>query len=118
MKFIAYSKWDVLPALCCFLHLAYVFAFFAVFLVAPWWVIIGMGIVYSISVSWNINGISHNFLHNPYFAWRPLNRVFGLVESLCLGFSPTFYKYVHYRHHMGNRDRRDEKVIRSTGLRT
>jgi len=108
MKFFAYSKWDVVPALCGFLHLAYVLAFFAVFPIAPWWAIICMGMVYSLSVSWNINGISHNFLHNPYFAWRPLNRVFGLVESLCLGFSQTFYKYVHHRHHMGNSDRRDE----------
>ena len=66
MRFFTYSKWDAVPALCGLLHLAYVLVFFAVFPIAPWWAIICMGIVYSVSVSWNINGISHNFLHNPY----------------------------------------------------
>jgi fatty acid desaturase len=71
-------------------------------------VLVGMGITYSISISWNINGISHNFLHNPYFKSHLLNRVFSLVESLSMGFSQTFYEYVHQRHHMGNSDRPDE----------
>jgi len=67
-----------------------------------------MGFTYSISISWNINGISHNFLHNPYFESHLLNRIFSLVESLSMGFSQTFYEYVHQRHHMGNSDRPDE----------
>ena len=108
MKVLAHSKWDTVPAICGFLHFAYILTFFTLFPVAPWWALICMGIIYSVSISWNINGISHNFLHNPYFAWRPLNRVFGVIESLALGFSQTFYKYVHHRHHMGNSDRLDE----------
>ena len=82
MKILAYSKWDALPALCGMLHFAYVLTFFALFPVAPWWVLVCMGIVYSISVSWNINGISHNFIHNAYFSWRPINRMFGVMESM------------------------------------
>jgi fatty acid desaturase len=108
MKALAYSKWDAVPALCGFLHFAYVLGFFILFPSLPWWALVCMGIVYSISISWNINGISHNFLHNPYFTWRPLNRVFSLAESLSLGFSQTFYKYVHHRHHMGNSDKPGE----------
>ncbi len=108
MKVLAYSKWDAVPALCGFLHFAYILTFFTLFPVTPWWALVCMGIIYSISISWNINGISHNFLHNPYFNWRPLNRVFSLMESLSLGFSQTFYKYVHHRHHMGNSDRPDD----------
>ena len=82
---------------------------FALFPVAPWWVLLCLGVIYSVSVSWNINGISHNFIHNPYFSWRPLNRMFAVLESMTLGFSQTFYKYVHHRHHMGNSDRPDEE---------
>ena len=108
MKLLAYSKWDVVPVLCGLAHFAFVLTFFAVFPVAPWWLLISMGFTYSVSISWNINGISHNFLHNAYFKSHFLNRVFSLVESLALGFSQTFYEYVHQRHHMGNSDRRDE----------
>ena len=67
MKILAYSKWDAIAVLCGLLHFAFVLAFFSVFPHAPWWLLIGMGLTYSVSISWNINGISHNFLHNPYF---------------------------------------------------
>jgi fatty acid desaturase len=80
-----------------------------VFPSAPWWVLVCMGLLYAISISWNINGISHNFLHNPFFVYRPLNRVFSLLESVTVGFSQTFYKYVHHRHHMGNSDKPGEE---------
>src|SRR5471030_2405911 len=109
MKLLAYSKTDCVPVLCGLAHFAFVLTFFAVFPYAPWWVLISMGFTYAISISWNINGISHNFLHNPYFTSHALNRIFSLIESLTMGFSQTFYEYVHQRHHMGNSDRPDEK---------
>ena len=109
MSVLAYSKWDVVPVLCGFAHLAFLATFFAVFPFAPWWVLVAMGLTYSVSISWNINGISHNFLHNPYFKSHLMNRIFSLVESLSMGFSQTFYEYVHQRHHMGNSDRPDEQ---------
>jgi fatty acid desaturase len=67
-----------------------------------------MGLIYSVSLSWNINGVSHNLIHNPLFKSRILNRLFGIMESVTLGISQTFYRHVHYRHHMGNGDRLDE----------
>jgi fatty acid desaturase len=67
-----------------------------------------MGLIYSVSVSWNINGVSHNLIHNPFFKTRILNRLFSVMESVTLGISQTFYKHVHHRHHMGNSDRPDE----------
>ena len=70
---------------------------------------IPLGLIYSVSITANINGISHNFIHNPYFRWDPLNRFFSLVESVALGFSQTFYDAVHTRHHMGNSDKQDEQ---------
>ena len=90
------------------LHCAYVLTLFFIFPYAPWWLLICLGLIYSISVSWNMNGISHNHIHNPYFTSRILNRLYSIMLSVTLGISQTFYKYVHHRHHMGNSDRPDE----------
>ncbi len=105
---LAYSPWDVVPIACGLLHFAFVLAFFWFFNQMPWWAIVGAGCVYSVSISWNINGISHNFIHNPYFRSEWLNRLFSLVESVTMGFSQTFYDHVHTMHHVGNSDRPDE----------
>ena len=45
----------------------YFFGMFYLFPRVPLWVMIILGLIYSVSISWNINGISHNFIHNPYF---------------------------------------------------
>ncbi len=108
-KIFAYSRWDALPVLAGVLHLAYLVLMFVVFDSTPWWGLVILGSIYAISISWNINSVSHNFIHNPYFRSNALNRLFGLVESLAIGFSQTFYDLVHMRHHTGNSDRRDEK---------
>jgi len=108
MKIFAYSKWDAVAVTAGVLHFAYVVTFFFIFPYAPWWVLICMGCLYSVSVSWNINGVSHNLIHNPFFKSRLLNRLFSIMESVTLGISQTFYKYVHHRHHLGNSDRPDE----------
>ena len=108
MKLFTYTKWDALPVLAGLLHCAYVLTLFFIFPFAPWWLLICMGFVYSISISWNMNGISHNHIHNPYFTSRILNRLYSILLSVTLGISQTFYKYVHHRHHMGNSDRPDE----------
>ena len=105
MKLLAYSRHDWIPIVAALAQFAFLVAFFVLFPVAPWWVLISMGFTYAISISWNINGISHNFLHNPYFSSHILNRLFSLLESITIGFSQTFYEYVHQRHHMGNSDR-------------
>lgn len=110
-----YSNWDAVPVLFAFVHLAYLASMYVVFtrVHLPWaWKIplMGlMGVVYSFSISWNINGISHNFIHNRYFNSQFLNRCFSMVESACCVFSQVMYDYVHRRHHMGNADRPDEK---------
>ncbi len=105
--FFAHSYWDALPVLCGLGHLAGVGAFFWFFDALPWWGVALCGALFALSISWNINGISHNFLHNPYFQSTLLNRLFSLVESLACGFSQTFYRTVHLHHHMGNADRPD-----------
>jgi fatty acid desaturase len=73
----------------------------------PLWVSGILGVIYAISISWNINGVSHNFIHTPYFKPRWMNYGFSLLESLAIGFSQTYYRWVHMRHHVGNSDRQD-----------
>lgn len=106
----AYSPMDVVPVLAGIAHFAYLLFLFYAFtcLHIAWWAFCLLGLVWSVSISWNINGISHNFLHNPYFKFAPLNYAFSLLESVTIGFSQTFYDTVHRRHHMGNSDRPDE----------
>ena len=67
-----------------------------------------LGFIYSISISWNINGVSHNFIHNPYFRSTVLNRLFSILESITVGFSQIFYECIHMQHHKGNADLPDE----------
>ncbi len=105
----AYSRWDVIPVLAAVLQGSYLVALFFLFPTLPWWMLSLLGLIYSVSISWNINGIAHNFIHNPYFRARWMNRLFSVYESLILGTSQTFYDCVHKRHHQGNSDRKDEK---------
>ncbi len=108
-RIFAYSRWDVVPVLAALLQGAYLIGLVLLFPHASWLTRILFGCGYAISISWNINGISHNFLHNPYFRSRALNRLFSIWESLVVGFSQVFYECVHKRHHKGNSDRPDEK---------
>jgi fatty acid desaturase len=104
----AYSYWDIVPVVFGILHLAYLIGMFLMFDRLPMWLNILLGLLYAVSISWNINGISHNFIHNAYFKSNVLNRLFSLIESVTMVFSQTFYDTVHRRHHIGNSDRQDE----------
>ncbi len=88
-------------------HLAFNIYLIVGFNGRPLWVSALLGCIYAVSISWNINGISHNFIHTPYFKPRALNYAFSLIESLAIGFSQTYYRWVHMRHHEGNSDRPD-----------
>ena len=67
-----------------------------------------LGLLYAFCINANINGVSHNFIHNPYFRSPLLNRLFGVVESVACCFSQTYYDVVHMQHHKGNSDKQDE----------
>ena len=108
MKILAHSRMDAIPVLSAVAHVAYLVSMFLLFPHAPWWMLAMMGLVYSVSISWNINGIAHNFIHNPYFVWKPLNYAFSWLLSVTMGFSQQFYELIHNRHHQGNSDRPDE----------
>lgn len=108
-RLFAHSYWDIAPLLSAMAHLAFNIYLIVGFADRPLWVSALLGCIYAISISWNINGISHNFIHTPYFKPRALNYAFSLLESLAIGFSQTYYNWVHMRHHSGNSDRQDEK---------
>jgi fatty acid desaturase len=109
-----YSRWDAVPVALAVIHLLYVAAFYWAFVhlhlpgAIRWPVLAAMGIIYSFSISWNINGISHKFIHNRYFNSAFLNRCFSLLESVDCCFSQILYDYIHRRHHMGNSDKPPE----------
>lgn len=103
----AYTALDIIPVLAGVLHLAFVVVVIAGFAARAWSLNLALGVIYAISISWNINGVSHNFIHTPYFTRRWMNYAFSLVESLAVGFSQSLYRWVHLRHHVGNSDRRD-----------
>ena len=107
MKIFAHSKMDIIPVLAAFAHLAFDIWLIVGFSGRPLWASALLGCIYAVSISWNINGISHNFIHTPYFKPRALNYAFSLLESLAIGFSQTYYHWVHMRHHTGNSDRQD-----------
>lgn len=101
------TRWDALPVLAGFAHLGFNVWLVAGFADRPLWLSGLLGCVYAVSISWNINSVSHNFIHTPYFSQRWMNYGFSLVESLANGFSQTFYNWIHMRHHKGNSDRPD-----------
>jgi fatty acid desaturase len=127
-KLFAFTRMDAIPVLAGIFHFAYFWMLFLLFphshkgllgwpnwehgingfAGAPLWVMLLLGFIYSISISWNINGISHNFIHNPYFRAPLLNRLFSLLESITCCFSQVYYDVVHMQHHKGNSDRPDE----------
>src|SRR5438270_13434167 len=85
-----YSRYDAIPVLAALAQLSFLIVLFVAFPHLPWWTLIPLGFVWSVSISWNINGISHNFLHNAYFKSAALNRAFSVLESVTVGFSQVF----------------------------
>jgi len=108
-KLFAHTRWDAVPAAAGLFHLAYLLGLYFLFPHAPLWVMLILGFVYSLMVNANINGVGHNFIHNPFFRSQLLNRLFGITQSIACCFSQTMYDGVHMQHHKGNSDRQDEK---------
>src|SRR5579883_612897 len=100
-----YSAWDWVPVSLALGHFAAFLGFFFAFPAMSLPLRIAAGLLYAISISWSINSISHNFIHNPYFRSKTLNMVFSYLLSVTLGFSQAMYNFIHMRHHSGNMDR-------------
>jgi len=107
-RIFAHTRMDAIPVLAGVAHLLFDVYLIVGFNSRPLWVSVLLGCLYAVSISWNINGVSHNFIHTPYFRPRWLNHAFSLLESIAIGFSQTYYDWIHMRHHVGNSDRQDE----------
>src|SRR5205823_13619709 len=77
-RIFAHTRWDALPVAAAVLQCAYFFGMFYLVPGVPLWAMLILGFIYSVSISWNINGVSHNFIHNLYFRSPLLNRLFSI----------------------------------------
>jgi fatty acid desaturase len=100
-----YSAWDAAPAALVFIHIGLLLAFFLAWGQLTWPERLAGAAAYGLAIGWSLDSVSHNFIHNPFFAWEPLNRLTSLLLTLELGTPQTMYAYVHMRHHAGNSDR-------------
>lgn len=100
-----YSAWDAIPAALVFLQLALILVFFVAWPQLSWGERFICACLYALGIGWNLDSVSHNFVHNPFFAFEPLNRLTSFVFTFALGTPQTMYNYVHMRHHAGNSDR-------------
>src|SRR5438045_6564714 len=98
-KLFAHTRWDAIPAAASLFHLAYFLGLFFLYPHAPLWVMLILGFVYSLMVNANINGIGHNFIHNPFFRSNLLTRLFAVTQSIAFYFSHTMYYPVHMQPH-------------------
>jgi fatty acid desaturase len=99
-----YSRWDALLALSGAAIVALLFGSFVLFDDLPWWAIGLAFIAAAWSYCWNLQCISHNFIHNPFFTNVWLNRAFGVLETLALGVPHLLYHHYHMNHHWGDND--------------
>lgn len=103
-RWLAHSLWDLIPIAMGLAHFAFVVWLVAAFHSLSWWALAPLALLYAVSLSWSINSISHNQIHNAYFTEPWMNRAFDLLLSVTIGFSQTLYRDIHNRHHRGNSD--------------
>ena len=103
-RLFRYSAYDAIPALGAIVHTALLVGTFALFHHLPAWL---LGLAFCVIVftyCWNVQSISHNFIHNAFFTSAWLNRAFSLLESVAIGVPQTIYYYYHLNHHWGDND--------------
>src|SRR4051812_16468530 len=93
--FFRYSYSDALLALGGVGIVALHFWTFLAFDSLPWWLLAITFCAAAWSYCWNLQCISHNFIHNPFFNNPWLNRAFGVLESLAIGVPHLLYHHYH-----------------------
>jgi fatty acid desaturase len=99
-----HSRWDAVPALCGIAQVAFLLWTFLAFPSLPLWAIVPSFIVVAFAYCWNLQCISHNFIHNAFFASAWLNRAYGLLETMAIGMPHLLYHHYHLNHHAGDND--------------
>ena len=101
-----YTVYDALPAMCGVAIVALIVWTFVAFDSLPWWILAPAFVAIAWSYNWNMNCISHNFIHNPFFSNVWLNRAYSVLETLAIGVPHVFYHHYHMNHHFGDSDAR------------
>lgn len=99
-----YSGYDAIVAFCGLGNFAFLVWTWLAFPSLPWWAVGISFFVLSWAYCWNLQCISHNFIHNPFFTNVWLNRAFGVLETLCIGMPHQLYHHYHLNHHAGDND--------------
>src|SRR3982074_3466872 len=102
--FFRYSPYDIIPALCGVGIVTAMFCTCWFFPALSWRLLVPAFIVITWAYCWNLQCISHNFIHNPFFSNTWLNRLFGVLESIAIGMPPQLYHHYHPNHHAGDND--------------
>ena len=102
--FFRYSPWDAFTALGGVANAALLFGAFLAYPVLPWWALVPLFLAVALAYCWNLQCVSHNFIHNPFFSSAWLNRLFGVLESWCIGMPHMLYHHYHLNHHAGDND--------------
>lgn len=58
----------------------------------------------------NYECIAHNFMHNPFFKWKPLNKLFSITNSIAMGMPQAIYNSEHINHHLYTNDKWNENT--------
>jgi fatty acid desaturase len=103
-RLFRYDARDAIPALCALGHLVCLAATIVYFDALPAWGLALAFLVVIFNYCWNMQSISHNFIHNPYFVSAWLNRAFSILQSLVLGVPQTILHHFHLNHHWGDND--------------
>lgn len=103
-KLFRYNAWDSLLAVSGVGIFALILWTFVCFKSLSWWLLAPAWMVIAWSYCWNLQCISHNFIHNPFFTSNWLNRAFSVLEALNLGVPQILYHHYHMNHHWGDSD--------------
>src|SRR6266849_8752305 len=98
------TPYDVVPALCGMANVALLVGSVLGFHRFPTWMLATAFGAIVFSYCWNVQSISHNFIHNPFFTSEWLNRAFSLLESVAIVIPQTVYYLYHMNHHWGDND--------------
>jgi fatty acid desaturase len=104
--FFRYSNADAIIVLSGIGIVAVIFWTFLSFQTLSWCVLVAAFVFVMWSYCWNLQCISHNFIHNPFFTSNWLNRAFSVLETFALGVPHVFYHHYHMNHHWGDNDAR------------
>lgn len=105
-RFFRYSAYDAIPAACGVAIVALILWTFLAYDQLSWWVLGPAFFAVAWSYCWNMQCISHNFIHNPFFSSNWVNRAYSVLESLALGVPHVLYHHYHLNHHWGDSDAR------------